>query len=565
MLLNPSTIFIEWSLLSISSHQLKLRFLIDSSSLIFASTILLIASSVLKFSTSYITSDPFLQRFTILVILFVLSIFFLIFIPNLIFLLLGWDGLGITSFLLVIYFQTPTALGAGIITALINRLGDAFLLISIALFLDQGHWLNILSTTTPTTPAIITCLTLAGITKRAQIPFSRWLPAAIAAPTPVSALVHSSTLVTAGVFLLYRFYPLLSSNPLFCPSLLLIASLTILIAGFSAIIESDLKKIIALSTLRQLGVILSTLGLGLPTLTFFHLITHALFKALLFVCAGSIIHHYRHTQDLRTISISSPQTPLSSSAMLIASLALCGTPFLSGFYSKDLILEIIIFNPINLIIFLIFLLATILTAAYSARLRFHLLWSAPSFPPLHNTHDEDPNLTSPILLLSLAATISGRAINWTLTTPLPHPTLPILWKLLPLIISFYGAIITWSLLSSYSLSSLPSQSVHLTLTQIWFLAPLTSQNILPKPLNFASTTTLTLDHSWLEYLVRTGWPSVIQSLSKILQHPQSAITNIQLTTACLLTLPLALLWDNSLNSKRATEAGEMTFSCLMWL
>jgi len=118
---------------------------------------------------------------------------------------------------------------------------------------------------------------------------------------------------------------------------------------------------------------LSSLGLGLQLLTFFHLITHALFKALLFVCAGSIIHHFGHTQDLRTMSNSSSQTPISSSAILIARLALCGTPFLSGFYSKDLILEIIIFNPINLLIFLVFALATILTAAYSSRLALSLL------------------------------------------------------------------------------------------------------------------------------------------------------------------------------------------------
>jgi len=138
-------------------------------------------------------------------------------------------------------------------------------------------------------------------------------------------------------------------------------------------VESDLKKIIALSTLSQLGVILSTLGLGLPSLAFFHLITHALFKALLFISAGSLIHHFIHAQDLRTITHSTPQTPISSSSILIASLALCGTPFLSGFYSKDLILEILIFNPINLLIFIIFIAATILTATYSIRLTIALL------------------------------------------------------------------------------------------------------------------------------------------------------------------------------------------------
>jgi NADH-ubiquinone oxidoreductase chain 5 len=146
-----------------------------------------------------------------------------------------------------------------------------------------------------------------------------------------------------------------------------------LIAGIAAIVECDLKKIIALSTLSQLGVIVSTLAINLPALTFFHLITHALFKALLFICAGSLIYHFSHTQDLRQIAAACPQSPTISSSILIANLALCGRPFLAGFYSKDLILEILLFNPANTLIILIFLAATILTAAYSTRLLIILL------------------------------------------------------------------------------------------------------------------------------------------------------------------------------------------------
>lgn len=190
----------------------------------------------------------------------------------------------------------------------------------------------------------------------------------MAAPTPVSALVHSSTLVTAGVFLLIRFFPFLNISHYFSPTLLLLSSITILIAGMTAIVESDLKKIIALSTLSQLGVIISTLAIKLPTLAFFHLITHAIFKALLFICAGSIIHHFLHAQDIRQISSADTQLPITSSTIIIANLSLCGAPFLSGFYSKDLILEILIFNPANSIILIVFFIATILTAAYSTRL-----------------------------------------------------------------------------------------------------------------------------------------------------------------------------------------------------
>lgn len=209
---------------------------------------------------------------------------------------------------------------------------------------------------------------VAAITKSAQIPFSSWLPAAMAAPTPVRALVHSSTLVTAGVFLLIRFYPFLSSVSGFTESILVIASMTIFIAGIRALVECDMKKIIALSTLRQLGVIMASIGLGMPDLAFFHLITHALFKALLFVCAGTLIHLHHHSQDLRRMGNLANQIPITISCLNIANMALCGLPFLSGFYSKDLIIEMSLFNSTNVVILVLFIIATIITAAYSIRL-----------------------------------------------------------------------------------------------------------------------------------------------------------------------------------------------------
>lgn len=176
---------------------------------------------------------------------------------------------------------------------------------------------------------------LAAITKRAQIPFSAWLPAAMAAPTPVSALVHSSTLVTAGVYLLVRFNYLLSLNWY----VFFIGVLTIFMSGLGANYENDLKKIIALSTLRQLGLIMMSLGLGFYELAFFHLITHAIFKSLLFLCAGVFIHSIGDTQDIRILGGLIISCPVTSFYFIGASIALCGFPFLSGFYSRDIILE----------------------------------------------------------------------------------------------------------------------------------------------------------------------------------------------------------------------------------
>lgn len=243
----------------------------------------------------------------------------------------------------------------------------------------------------------------------------------MAAPTPVSALVHSSTLVTAGVFLLIRFQPFLRKFYWFTKCLLLISSLTILIAGLRALYECDLKKIIALSTLRQLGVIMAAIRLNQPKIALFHLITHALFKALLFICAGRLIHFHHHSQDLRTIGNLTSQIPITISTITIANLSLCGFPFLSGFYSKDLIIESALFFNTNNLIIIIILLATILTTAYSARITLSSIITHSLRSPLINLENETKELTTPTLNLATAAIIIGAVLNWTISpqsTPL---------------------------------------------------------------------------------------------------------------------------------------------------
>merc|ERR550525_2205082 len=237
------------------------------------------------FSTRYMMSEKFFSRFILLVFFFILSIFLLILRPNFISLLLGWDGLGVTSYLLVVFYQSRKSYNAGMLTAITNRLGDVGLLISISFLLYMGNWsyIYIDSFSGVLSNILIYLIIISACTKRAQIPFSACLPAAIAAPTPVSALVHSSTLVTAGVYLIIRL------NFIFCRSnrtnvLLFIGIITILLAGAAAIFEIDIKKVIALSTLRQLGVIIIILGAIEPLLSFFHLLRHAYFKAILFIC-----------------------------------------------------------------------------------------------------------------------------------------------------------------------------------------------------------------------------------------------------------------------------------------
>jgi len=226
------------------------------------------------------------------------------------------------------------------------------------IFVDGGHY------------TVTFLLILAAMTKSAQIPFSAWLPAAMAAPTPVSALVHSSTLVTAGVYLLIRFQELMGVNHF----LVWVAVITLVISGLSANYEFDLKKIIALSTLSQLGIMIIALSLGQSELAFFHLISHAMFKSLLFLCAGFYIHRRIDCQDIRFLRKISGSFPLVNTLFVGCSLSLCGFPFLSGFYSKDLILENCFFNEMNWLILLLLFVGALLTFTYSIRLIYYIYY-----------------------------------------------------------------------------------------------------------------------------------------------------------------------------------------------
>ena len=491
-------ILLEWNILRISCRPIIFHLIADPIGIIFSCTVLFISANVLSFSTIYIKNDIFINRFTIIVLLFVLSINILIFLPHFIILLLGWDGLGFTSFILVIYYQNSRSLSAGIITALSNRIGDAIILIAIACTLHQGHWYIINIRHNPNIISSQTILIiLAAITKRAQIPFSRWLPAAIAAPTPVSALVHSSTLVTAGVFLLIRFYPFLHSINNFNLIITIIAASTIIIAGLRALRECDIKKIIALSTLRQLGLIILAIGINIPKLAYSHIITHALFKALLFICAGSLINYHNHTQDLRWIGITTSQIPITTTCITVANIALCGLPFISGFYSKDIIIEWTIHSPTNYIIFILSILSIRLTRAYSIRFSIATLWSPHLCTPSINLKEKSP-IIKPIILLSLIATISGRSISWTNIST--YPTfIPIYIKIMPLIIIIIGTIIIWFLtIHKIESNILISPISHWASCIIWFLTPLSSQFTIKYPITISHNLIKTIDQGLLE-------------------------------------------------------------------
>nr|AMO27003.1 NADH dehydrogenase subunit 5 [Amynthas sp. 3 LZ-2016] len=504
MLTNKTTL-IEWVLFNISSTPVMMTIIIDPAGTLFSSTVLLISANVLQFSTIYMKDDKFIDRFTVLVLLFVLSMNMLIFFPHLMILLLGWDGLGLVSFILVIYYQNPKSLAAGMITALTNRIGDVVLLLSIAWTLNQGHW-NIIhmwesSSFTWQSVAIL----LAAMTKSAQMPFSSWLPAAMAAPTPVSALVHSSTLVTAGVFMLIRFYPFLSSTSWFNQLLLLIAVSTTTMAGLSAMTECDMKKIIALSTLSQLGMMMAAMGLSMVNLTYFHMITHALFKALLFICAGTMIHSHMHSQDLRWMGNVTTQMPTTTSCLIVANLALCGAPFMSGFYSKDMIVESSVFYSNNLIMLMIILFTVSLTSFYTTRFSLTTIWGPSNCSPFINLEESIP-LIAPMLILSSMSIISGSMLIWIMPMNQESMTLTSTMKNMPMIMMILGLMTAWHI-NTYQMKQLPmmmAPMMHHALCLMWFLVPLSSQFTMKLPMYISHNYLKSLDQSWLEALGGQG-------------------------------------------------------------
>jgi len=310
------------------------------------------------------------------------------------------------------------------------------------------------------------------------------LPAAIAAPTPVSALVHSSTLVTAGVYLLIRFNILFFDRWL-GQGLLLIGGLTIFMAGISANFEFDLKKIIALSTLSQLGLIIRILAIGFPKLAFFHLLTHALFKALLFICAGAIIHNIKNSQDIRDIGGLVIFIPFTTSCFNIANLALCGIPFLAGFYSKDLILEIVSISSINFLSFFIYFFSTGLTVCYSFRLSYYTLTGGFNQSSLNNLRDERWVISLRMLGLLLIAIIGGSLLRWIIFSSNLFIFLPFYLKNLTLIVCLIGGLVGYMLRKVGVLFFNKSLNFYLfrfVNISIWFMPLISTLGLVKYPL-----------------------------------------------------------------------------------
>lgn len=459
-------IILEYSLVTILSFEYKFYVLLDWIRTSFSFAVLLISGIVLWYRHRYINADKNKISFCWVVLLFILSILLLILMPNAFMLILGWDGLGLVSYCLVIFYQRVNSYNSGMITIIRNRVGDVIVIIIIIFSINFNSFDLISFQKFEIIWGLI--IIIAGLTKRAQIPFSAWLPAAIAAPTPVSALVHSSTLVTAGVYLLIRF-DLLFVNRTFRGFLAKISLITIIISGLNAFFENDLKKIIAFSTLSQLSIIIITLAITLRNLAFFHLIIHAIFKSILFLCAGFVIHNLIGNQDIRFLSDFFKFRPTISSCITIGIFSLMGIPFIGGFYSKDVIMEYFFIKNINIIEISLFSLGIIFTFLYNIRLSYILLFKgASSIFTISNQFDVF--IKCPILILTLVLITLRNYLGWFIITNYSIILLSFLQKLLILFL-FPICIIIYLTFLKFSKSLINLNLIFFI--KMWYITDLT--------------------------------------------------------------------------------------------
>ena len=346
----------EW--MNAGGLKMEVGFLIDGLTAMMMCVVTFVSLMVHVYTIGYMEEDPGYQRFFSYISLFTFSMLMLVMSNNFLQLFFGWEAVGLVSYLLIgFWFKRPTAIFANLKAFLVNRVGDFGFILGIGLIATSAHTLNYgetfdfftkngaqaLATVPFTSWSLITatciCLFIGAMGKSAQFPLHVWLPDSMEGPTPISALIHAATMVTAGIFMVTRMSPLFELSDTALSFVLIIGSITALFMGFLGIIQNDIKRVVAYSTLSQLGYMTVALGLSAYPVAVFHLMTHAFFKALLFLAAGSTIMGMHHDQDIRNMGGLRKYMPITYWTSLIGSLALIGTPFFSGFYSKDSIID----------------------------------------------------------------------------------------------------------------------------------------------------------------------------------------------------------------------------------
>lgn len=486
--------------------RIRFHVVIDTISLLIGFTVMYISAVVIIYSWFYIRHEVYFKRFLLLLALFVLAILLLVFVPGFLSIIIGWDFLGVISYLLVVYRINKPSLRAGTLTFVSNRVGDACFIMGIV-FLIASMAFDCSSMWSSRSQFIIAgAVRLGSLTKRAQIPFSAWLPAAIAAPTPVSTLVHSSTLVAAGVYVILRYPDLVSES--WDLAVFVCSCRTLLIAGTSSAGEMDLKKVLALSTLSQVARIILFLAIGAIQVAFFHIVVHSFLKALLFMAVGRIIFYRGGLQDVRLMGGLAWKAPLLYLWLVISILSLVGLPFMAGFYSKEYIVASLVDGNFPIIRAIIVVLGMARTLFYSGRVLVLLLVRSGGFPVRHYS-DGGVILRIRCFLLILGAIFSGVLIHNVFRLSRGFTSLEVGGFYIKLFYVTLRILVISCLFSLYK-KTLVKIQVSEFFGKIWFLKGLRGNYLRRTFLVKCSRLTKVVENGWVgDFLWRRGIKNVV--------------------------------------------------------
>ena len=557
--------------------------------------VLIVSSLVHIYSIGYMSQDPHNQRFFSYLSLFTFMMIILVTANNFLLMFVGWEGVGICSYLLVNFWFTRIAANQSSISAfLTNRVGDCFLTIGMfALLWSFGNidYSTIFSLAPFVNEDIVTiigiCLIIGAMAKSSQVGLHVWLPQAMEGPTPVSALIHAATMVTAGVYLLMRASPLIEYSSTVLIISIWLGAITTVFSSLIGLFQQDIKKVIAYSTMSQLGMMVVAIGLSSYNLALFHLINHAFYKGLLFLGAGAVIHAVSDNQDFRKYGGLRSFLPLSYSVMLIASLSLIAFPFMTGFYSKDFILESTYgqFYFSSTVVYFITTIGAMFTTLYSVKVLYLTFLTSPNGPisnykdsfTKHPAHEGDIFMNLPLIVLAIFSIFFGYiskdifiglgsgffADNSIFIHPLREIMLntefavPIVFKLLPLLFTLLLSIIAIvisefipKIIINFKFNKM-GYNIFSFFNQRFFIELLYNKYITGLILKLGGQTTKVLDRGSVELLGPFGLEKGLLSLSKNISTLDTGVITsyalyILIGLIFFILIPYLYLFDNSL-------------------
>jgi NADH-quinone oxidoreductase subunit L len=530
-----------YSWLKTGNFSFEIGFLIDNLSAMMMVVVTFVSLMVHIYTVGYMAEDPGYARFFSYISLFTFAMLMLVMSNNFMQLFFGWEAVGLVSYLLIGFWYTrPTAIYANLKAFLVNRVGDFGFLLGIGLVLFHFGSLDYASVfslapqmadvqinligSSAWSLMTVTCILLfiGAMGKSAQVPLHVWLPDSMEGPTPISALIHAATMVTAGIFMVARMSPLFELSSTALSFIIVIGSITALFMGFLGIIQNDIKRVVAYSTLSQLGYMTVALGASAYSVAIFHLMTHAFFKALLFLGAGAVIMGMHHDQDIRNMGNLKKYMPVTWITSLIGSLALIGTPFFAGFYSKDSIIEAVHASNITGSGFAYFavLAGVFVTAFYSFRMYFLVFhgaekWRTPHHDSGHDAHHDDHDHHH-----GLAPTDDPHEPGWVIKLPLILLAIPSVWiGYLAIEPMLYGDFFKGVIYVDYAAHPAMQTMTHHWHSTMHNAAGMAIHGLLSVPFALAASGVLL---AWFFYTQRPDIPAILQSklvwLKQILEN-----------------------------------------------